>query len=232
MQPFSDLNVSTSTYMIHYNDETNLNLEYLFEKLPTTSTVNTVKKITWVEKQGTILNIKYKKEQRGIKFEKETYFPNQITLTMSLENKNINFFLFKNKIEIRGIKQYSDIKNTISLLNMNLSAINHPIPRMTRLESIMINLNYRIPFKIDRLKLCKYLINLGYHAYYDPQFDNGVVIKIKNSDNNGNQTVIIFQSGMVLHSGRNTTDMEKVYNSVYNAIMSNKNDLEIKFRVD
>lgn len=232
MYPFEELKVSTSTYMVHYTMDTELNLFHLFSTLPTIESKKKVKKISWLEQEGTILNLKYKREQRGILFEGETYFPNQITLTMSLKEKNINFFLFKNKIEIRGVKKQQDITDTIRLLHLNFQRINYPIPKINRLESIMININYSFPFKIDRLKLCEYLSKNGFHSYYDPQFDNGTMIKIKNNTNNGNQTIIVFQSGIVLHSGKNISEMRESYNNLYPLVMNNKENLEMKFRID
>jgi hypothetical protein len=232
MHPFEDLKVSTSTYMIHYDPSTSLDLYYLFSNLPTVEEKTRVKKISWIEQEGTILNLKYKREQRGVQFEGETHFPNQITLTMSLKDKNINFFLFKNKIEIRGVKMYNDISDTINLLHVNFKKINYPVPKLNHLESIMININYSFPFKVDRLKLCEFLSDNGFHSYYDPQFDNGTMIKIKNKTNNGNQTIIVFQSGIVLHSGKNITEMKESYNSLYPLVINNKDKLEMKFRID
>ena len=232
MNSFEELPVSTSTYMVFYNKETNLDLPYLFQNLPVINSEEEVKKIPKIDQEGVIMNMRFGKEQRGLKVQFKRNFPNQITLNISLKHKYINCFLFKNKIEVRGVREKTDLYDTLLHVHNLFKSISYQVPTIIKIESLMINLNYKFPFKVNKENLSKFLRQNGYHSYFDPQFDNGANIKIPNKTNDGSQTIIVFQSGNVMHSGRTLSEMKEVYEKLFPLVLANEDKVKLQFRLD
>lgn len=111
-------------------------------------------------------------------------FFNQITIHI-FNKKLINVKVFNNgKIQMTGLKNSDQGKETIDVLIQELSKLNNketPIfegdLNISDYDIVLINSDFDIKYKVDREKLHRDLINLGIYSSFEPIMYPGVNMK-------------------------------------------------------
>src|SRR3989338_8001231 len=223
---FEDLRVSVLTYMIYFDEGTNFDPQVIYKYVPVRKSdmIKVVRKnIETVLEPGSILNVKYKTFSRGVLPSSSSYFRNQVTLVMSIEEKNVNIFVFKNCIKITGSKIPAHMISAVRLFVSHLKVMKRKgipcfdkDPVIIDINPVMTNVDFHLGFKFYRQNVCNQtstknrLIHFGNH--YESIIPNLKSEKISPKSKEKYHTFIIFQSGKVLQSGNNSEDMKLVYN--------------------
>jgi TATA-box binding protein (TBP) (component of TFIID and TFIIIB) len=200
---FENIEVSTKTIIAITN--WNLNIDKIFDILPTTEYIVVPKKRGRKKKEdkedpngilqdGSIITIKYKDRLKGVDLKnKKTKtkcgsFRNSITVVMMINNKKINFKISKNgKFQLTGCKndEYAEkcvkfIWNYIQERQDKNDIIDiKSIPEITFM-TVMTNIDFNVGFTINRENLDKYInSNTEYNSLLETSFGyTGVNIKI------------------------------------------------------
>ena len=109
--PFSEVDVTTSTCVVYFTSECVIplevyhNIDIVQDDSIYLKKEGNKKVIVGIASPGSILSAKMKGDQypsRGL--DKNKGFSTAVTLDMSLEDKNVNIFLFKGSFKITGVK--------------------------------------------------------------------------------------------------------------------------------
>jgi hypothetical protein len=120
---FDELGTSTMTVMAYSN--VNFNLEAIYNGMPIYDIdvpLTKKKKLPDMKKvvapKDKIISVRYKNEFRGIvtSTKKTKYFLNQVTFIISIGNKNLNIFIFNNKLKIAGCKKLKQAEDVMIVL--------------------------------------------------------------------------------------------------------------------
>lgn len=244
---FDDLNISVSTFIITFDPNTNFSIENIFEKIPVADIPLEVSiktdstQIHTVAEPSTILLAKYKDKFRGNIASSKNAFRNQVTLVMSLDEKNVNLFVFRNKIKITGVKNIKQVIQSVTYFISHVQRLNKYFhfyenePVIIDYKPSMTNVNFNIGFKIDRASVDSFLLKNGYISVYEPSVNSGVYLKIPRRDMmTKHHTFTIFHTGCILcsFSGEDQDEMKQVYNHVVELLLSMKNNIQKKFIQD
>jgi len=185
---FEDLRVSVLTYMIYFDEGTNFDPQVIYKYVPVRKSdmIKVVRKnIETVLEPGSILNVKYKTFSRGVLPSSSSYFRNQATLVMSIEEKNVNIFVFKNCIKITGSKVPAHVISAVRLFVCHLKVMKRKgipcfdkDPVIIDINPVMTNVDFHLGFKVDRQKLDNILNQRGYISIFENRLSNGVTLKI------------------------------------------------------
>src|SRR3989338_8013869 len=185
---FEDLRVSVLTYMIYFDEGTNFDPQVIYKYVPVRKSdmIKVVRKnIETVLEPGSILNVKYKTFSRGVLPSSSSYFTNQVTLAMSIEEKNVNIFVFKNCIKITGSKIPAHMISAVRLFVFHLKVMKRKgipcfdkDPVIIDINPVMTNVDFHLGFKVDRQKLDNILNQRGYLSIFENRLSNGVTLKI------------------------------------------------------
>jgi TATA-box binding protein (TBP) (component of TFIID and TFIIIB) len=191
-----------------------------------------------------ILKIKYfgKKEnkkandaeiyQLGIDtiMKKITYFLNQVTCIMSLGTKIVNIMIFESKMKIAGCKTEDQAEKVVFLFYSYLSYLQNSyttiIPNAEPefiLETVMINVDFKLGFPIDRIQLDKLMKNKKYRDFinnstYEPTLNTNVNIKMLSLRPHD------FRFSCISFKGNNMMFIDKVKENKYNTKKEIKNE--------
>lgn len=241
-KPFEDMDVSTRTFIAKL--ETNIDLRLFFihsEVCYVEQPVIKRKKIKikHVGPPGAILSICYNGKYKGIQTRVNPKpFLNQASIIMSIKTKNVNFKIFNNGvIQATGCKTKEDERDVIKYIIQHGKDIEKKLnvvifenePKMCEPLSVMINVDFKLGFNIDREELNNNINKLNdFDSTFNDQLPNScVTVTIERRDKNGlvyntkkrqKDSFLCFHSGTVLLSGNDLKYMEEIYNKFYNTI--------------
>lgn len=174
---------------------------------------------------GAIISMLYEGEYKGIQTRQDPkLFLNQLTFIMSLDSTNVNFKLFQN-----GVFQATGCKTKQHEYDIARFLVEEGqrIERETRIvifdkepvtndsTTVMINVDFKLGFNIDRKALNKHILGLnGFESTFDENLTNsGVSVKIPHGPEEGSKkdTFICFHTGTVLLSGDDLSRMNTLY---------------------
>jgi hypothetical protein len=199
---FDDITVSTKTYTATTN--LNINIQLLFESIPITPYVVTIKKRGRKKKgeqvnhnkdieSGSIVTVKFENQIRGVELKnkkpkpkKKKWFRNSITVVIIFD-KPINFKVCRNgTFQMTGCKNLEHaelcVKHTWNYMKNNNKVFEYT--RGNRLETIFIpsmrNIDFSLGFLVDREKLNTFICkHEQFHCLLETSFGyTGVNIKI------------------------------------------------------
>lgn len=241
---FEDLRISVSTYMVKFLAGTNFDIENIFYKIPVLDIpLEVIKKkdslqILTIADPSSILLAKYKDKHRGNVEVTNPAFRNQVTLIMSISEKNVNIFVFRDCIKITGVQNVDQIIETVNCFVAQIQRLNryhhcYDIdPVVIDYYPVMTNVNFQLGFKIDREALDHNLLHNGYISIYEPSINSGVYLKIPRPNFPDKlHTFTIFHTGRVLCSfnGDDLDEMKQIYNHVVDLLFSLRNDIRKTF---
>ena len=235
------MGISTRVISISFN--TDINIELFYHYIP----VVTKEKKTY--NLGDIDSVQFENLGRGLCYTpsykyysetdtyKQTYFKNQMSFNMYVENKIINVKIFKNKknnynklniTSVQDITQATDAARYILgyikyLSQKGVYVCKTPI-YVNHIRSVSVRTSFKLGFKIKREKLHEQFFERdGFWSYFDALNDIKVKIKYSSNkyftkDSDGNivprdYTFIVFSTGSVNFFGIDyCNEMETVYN--------------------
>lgn len=242
-----ELRLSTITAISKLSDS--IDLSELFDKLTVDDNIKFLE--YGVKYKGTIDRKNLKKREKN----KKKFFYNQITIHLYLTHENItkkiNVKLFNNgSIQMTGLKYIDQEKTTVKFIFDKIKSLNidNKIYKTEDLKILnysiaMINTDFDIGFKVNRVKLNRYLIGMGIFTSYEPCVYPGVNIKYyyKKDKPNGicnccnicdgkelnntckKITIAVFNSGKVIITGGNKLNhCNKAFNFISNILIENK----------
>tara|TARA_B100001287_G_C22679940_1_gene529783 strand:- start:1568 stop:2326 length:759 start_codon:yes stop_codon:yes gene_type:complete len=243
-------NLRVSTMTLISGIDSNINLKSLYESLEID---NVFRYIEYGDnpKKGIKHNkIKNPRSNKTIK-----YFYNQITLHVFI-NKIINVKIFNNgKFQMTGVKTIEQGKNVVDILfnyikslplDIKENVLDNTDIRVKDLEIGMINSDFNCGFKINREKLHRIVISMGYYSSFEPSIYPGVNIKYYYNPNNFNGicncecicdgkgkngnckkiTVAVFNSGSTIITGAKSCDhLSKAYKFINKIINDKKEEI-------
>jgi hypothetical protein len=201
---FKNIEISTMT-IIGKTNFSNIDIAYIFEKLPITTFVVLPKKRGRKRKEevkdpnvgiteGSIITLKYKGEMRGVdvknKRQNTQYFRNSLTVVMIIGGKKINFKVSTNgRFQITGCKQYDHAEKCIRYTWGYIEEIysKEHIQRITNgaapeciFNVVMTNIDFNVGFRINREMLDEHInTKTPYKSILETSFGyTGVNIKI------------------------------------------------------
>lgn len=203
---FEDIKVSTKTFIAMSN--LTVNLQKLFEFLPTTDYVVIPKKRgrkkrhEYVNpnldvKSGSIITMKYENNIKGVDLKQKKnqskkkpskWFRNSFTVVIIIDEKPINFKICQNGMfQITGIKFDSQAEECIKYIWDYIKDQKdiYSFSRSDNLEVLFIpamrNIDFSVGFNIDREKLTNYMnTQTEYHSLLETSFGyTGVNIKMR-----------------------------------------------------
>jgi len=202
-----------------------------------------------------------------LKDKKRSHFYNQCSIIIKpdQERRPINVKLFTNgSITLTGCLNDCDGYDAIKVLIEELNKYPQVFPDkkvvdidIIKYEITMINSNYTLGFKVDRIKLYYILLDYNYLVIYNnPEKYPGVKLcffwNAFNKNNNGickctkkcngkgsgyadgeckKLTITIFQSGSILISGRTELQLEHAYKIINNIFKKHYKDI-VKFSIE
>lgn len=231
IQDFDEIKPSTRTCLIDLQCDVDLKKFFEYAHLTEAATQPKIKrkkiKIQQldIEAPGSIISLCYAGEYKGIQTRQDPKpFLNQLTFIMSLNETNVNFKLFNNgKIQGTGCKtkqhEYDIIQYVVAegrrIEAEHGVAIFGGEPVLTDSATVMINVDFKLGFNIDRKALNAHISGLnGFESIFDENLTNsGVSIKMPRSDAEDakKDTLICFHTGTVLLSGNDLEEMKKLY---------------------
>jgi len=156
-------------------------------------------------------------------------FPNQVALDISLKDKNVNVMIFPHYIKVSGSNCIEHITAAFIVTKAILYGIQLKLENEGRPERVfqnplilteicieMTNVNFKLGYAIKPLVLCE-LANR--HGLYSPPEEGSNVVRIlydmgkktsKGEDRYYNFRIM--NTGSVVFSGNNRTEMEPIYN--------------------
>ena len=203
---FEDIKVSTKTFIAMSN--LTINLQKLFEFLPTTAYIvipkkrGRKKKLEFIDpnigvKSGSILTMKYENNLKGVDLKQKKsqnkkkstkWFRNSFTVVILIDSKPINFKICQNGMfQITGIKVDSQAEDCIKYIWGYIKDHKdiYSLSRSDKLEVLFIpamrNIDFSVGFNIDREKLTNYMnTQTEYHSLLETSFGyTGINIKMK-----------------------------------------------------
>jgi len=214
--------------------------------------------ILYVEFGSTISKGDRNKKQSKKKERK--YFYNQITTHLNVD-KRINMKIFNNgRIQMTGIKELDQGEKTIRLLLSEIDKLSpecknnsfnsEKIEIVDDVRTVLINSDFDIYNKINRVILHRLICDNGYYSSYEPCIYPGVNIKYysnplrnnfgicdcdkhcngKGLDNSCKRiTIAVFNSGKIMITGANNMNhVETAYKFITEFIYENKEKILIK----
>ena len=229
--------------------------DIILEELAKGLTLN--ENILYIEYGSTIAKgDRNKKETK----KKRKYFYNQLTIHLNVE-KRINTKIFNNgRIQMTGIKKEEQGEQTINLLISEINKLSDEckkasfksdkIERIDDIKTVLINSDFDIYNKVDRVMLHRLLSDSGYYSSFEPCIYPGVNIKyysnpLKNNfgicdcDKHCNGkglnksckkiTIAVFNSGKIIITGSNTMENVNIaFKFITEFISENKDKILIK----
>jgi len=191
---FQEIKQTTKTIMAYLNFT--YDLKKLYDKLPyiTIDIPLTKRKKNPNFKKvkapnNNIYILQYGKECKGIVREIKTFFPNQVSCRIFIEDINIHMMIFKDKVKMVSCKNIDHAIKTMKIiwkiskrLGCHTMHDGETIPKIIFVPA-MNNLDFNLGFNIDRIKLdslinSKYK-NRGIISDYQPDHSTSVNIKFK-----------------------------------------------------
>ena len=200
---FDDIKVSTKTFTATTN--LNIQIDKLYQKLPITPYIVTLKKRGRKKKcenidhnksiePGSIITVKYENELRGVELKpkkvktgkKRKWFRNSITVVIILD-KPINFKVCRNgTFQMTGCKSHEHADKCVQYIWGYIKEDKdiYSFTRGTELEAIFIpsmrNIDFSLGFIVDREKLNHYMCTQKeFHCLLETSFGyTGVNIKV------------------------------------------------------
>jgi TATA-box binding protein (TBP) (component of TFIID and TFIIIB) len=201
---FEDIKVSTKTFIAMTN--LNINLQKLFDFLPTTNYVvipkkrGRKKKFEYIDpnigvESGSILTMKFENNMKGVDLKQKKmqskkkpakWFRNSFTIVILIDGKPINFKICQNGMfQITGIKVDSQAEECIKYIWSYIKEQHdiYSFSRSNNLEVLFIpamrNIDFSVGFNIDREKLTNYMnTQTDFHSLLETSFGyTGVNIK-------------------------------------------------------
>jgi len=175
---------------------------------------------------GSIISMLYDGVYKGVQTRQNPQlFLNQLTFIMSLDSTNVNFKLFQNGVfQATGCKTKQheyDIARFLVEEGRRIERENPDVvifdkePVINDSTTVMINIDFKLGFNIDRKALNKHIAGLnGFESTFDENLTNsGVSVKMPRSaeENSKKDTFICFHTGTVLLSGDDLERMKKLY---------------------
>jgi TATA-box binding protein (TBP) (component of TFIID and TFIIIB) len=198
---FDDIPISTRTFTAMTN--LTIDLDKLFNFLPITDYIILPKKRGRKKKEpindpnknikyGSIVTLKFKNNLRGVDFKKKStskkpkkkWFRNSFTVIIVLD-KRINFKICNNgTFQMTGCKSSKHAQECVQYIWNYIKNEKDNIYTFSRgdtLESLFIpamrNIDFDLGFKIDRIKLARYMMEkTDFHSFLEPEY-TGVNIK-------------------------------------------------------
>jgi len=258
--PFSSISPFTITLVGSLN-QGELNLKEIFNQLPITETNFKAKegkkvKINVIAHSGAILAAKYKMDGvlvvRGINKNTKP-FNNCISLVMTVSSKagvpekNIDFKLFKDKIQTTGSRRIEHTTEAWSYLKRYLAEMTNaslvPIAELdiVNLRYQMIDISFDLGFKINRENLKSAMDKVaGFHIVFESGVhSNGVSVKFPLDPVEGQLggkkkrilncvSLIVFSTGKVIESGNSPEVMERVYDLFHKTMYAIRDKVELR----
>lgn len=242
---FDDISVSTRTALANLQTNIDLKLFFIHADIKHVNQPEIKRKkikIKKVEEAGSILSMCYSGDYRGIQTRQDPKpFLNQTSFVMSLEGTNVNFKLFNNGvIQATGCKtkqhEYDIIKYIVkhgkNIEDTHNVKIFETEPCLTNTRTVMINVDFKLGFNIDRKALNTHIYGLnGFESTFDENLTNsGVSVKIARPSDDPDapkkyDSFICFHTGTVLLSGNDLHRMRELYYKFYETIDSIKNHI-------
>jgi len=186
-----DLFISTVTILCKIG--TPFNLKEISTKLELKP-----EKIIYIRGMGVFKSLKSKK-QKII----GSCFHNQVSVGV-FSDKIVSIKLFLNgSIQITGCKSIRNAVNALKVLFSELKNDLYTLNKIHDLRVVMINSNFNIGFKIDRMRLFN-LIKEKYICNYDPTIHACVDIKLECTDKV--VSIFVFESGSIVITGANSLE--------------------------
>lgn len=232
---FDDLSTSTKTIMVHTN--INFDFKILFNELNITNIevpLTKKKKLPDMKKikapHNTIISLRHGNNFRGIKTNAKTnsqnYFLNQLSCILSLGDKLLHIMIFKDKLKIAGSKEDDHSIKAIELLWGHISKIKDSYKLIDNnkptfiFDVVMNNVDFKLGFEIDRIKLNNLLNNEKYKdMIYMSRFETtgNTNVNIKMFSNKPEKHLY---TRLILND---TPVIDKVTENIYDSNKKNKN---------
>ena len=230
--------------------------DIILEELAKGLSIN--EKILYIEYGSTIA--KGDRNKKESKKKKRKYFYNQITIHLNIE-KRINTKIFNNgRIQMTGIKKEEQGEQTINLLLSEIEKLSDEckrksftsdkIERVDDVKTVLINSDFDIYSKVDRVMLHRLISDNGYYSSYEPCIYPGVNIKYysnpliqnfgicdcekpcngKGLNNTCKKiTIAVFNSGKIIITGANNMNNVNIaFKFITEFIYENKEKILIK----
>jgi len=221
--PFENLKISTITAVVHVEGE--INYKRLFELLPI---------------DNNILAIRYESLKRG--FKESNGFKNCTTIDLDDHGKIVDMKISRNKIHICGAKSMQAINTYANTILRYINDIEKKLRKegdsilsvypltIKKIDKSMINYNYNIGFKINRLKLYEILTNNGFICKYNNSINHLFCARLPYKCDNIKRkkmyhSFMIYRSGSITQSGPDENMMKEAYDKFMNLVINNKDVL-------
>lgn len=191
-----------------------------------------------------------KKQKTGKKKKKKSVFYNQVSIYVMVKGKNkkpVSVKLFLNgAIQITGCKtighaiealnkifiELHKTKGLVVMKNFALRVIDLPFMTNTNItlknvkdiKVVMINSNFTIGFKVDRLKLHNLMLSEGYDVSFDPEKHACVNIKFDHTEKQ--LSIFVFEGGSIIITGvKNCHQILEAYDFINKYLLMNYNKI-------
>ena len=125
--------------------------------------------------------------------------------------------------KIKAVINYKIMKVEEKPFATNLDIID--IKNINELKIAMINSGFKIPFKIDRVKLYNLLLSETYECLFDPVKHACVNIKYEHPDKT--ISIFVFEKGSIIITGaRNCIQILDAYNFINKYLLKNHNHIK------
>lgn len=164
-------------------------------------------------------------------------FPNQVSLDLSLKDKNVNVFVFPNRLKVTGAKKpehlieaFVFIKSILLYMQRTGLPVYKNTPTVTKVELEMENVVFNLGYRIRKDALMERALAEG---LFCPQESDAIRIaypmgkKKKKGNEERYYTFRIHHTGSVVYSGDSRLKMKESYDQFMAFI--ERNEAEIRF---
>lgn len=120
--------------------------------------------------------------------------------------------------KVKAIIDYSEMKivDKPFVVDNKLLELKH----VKDLKVVMINSNFKIPFKVDRAKLYNLMLSENYDCLYDPV--KHACVNVKHEHPSKTISVFVFEKGSIIITGaRNCSQIADAYEFIYKYLLKN-----------
>lgn len=190
-----------------------------------------------------------KKKQLGKKKKQTSVFYNQVSMYVNVSGKKknpVNIKLFTNgAMQMTGcktvrnatealVKVFAELNKVKAIIDYSeLKIIEKPfvvdsshleVKHVKDLKVVMINSNFKIPFKVDRAKLYNLMLYENYDCLYDPV--KHACVNIKHEQPDKTISIFVFEKGSIIITGaRNCDHIFEAYQFIYKYLLKNLNTI-------
>lgn len=249
--PFEEIPTTLITGIVTLQPGTNIDARVLFENVPIYEIPewqrgkNKKIEIPYPGVPYAVLSVKCGRQVRGIvknladiapkEQSKKKLFPNQVSLDVSLSDKNVNIFVFPNSLKVSGAQRPEHLVEAfvfIKAILLSLQRQGHQVfqqsPIVTKFESEMENVSFNLGYKVRKDVLLKKAVEEG--LFCPPEAD---AVRIgfpmgKTKKKSGEPRYYGFRihhTGAVIFSGDSRTKMKPFYDTFMNFISRHENDI-------